>query len=209
MILSTLASTAHAERRLKDHLGGSRALPPAGERISFAEKAETEEPSDPNSLLKDPQMLVRFIKANPSRLSVDAMNPALVLTITRVLIDGGALFIAERLLSEARQKWSDRSDIIREHSRMLIQLGRLSPAIKAIKPLVDAEPEVASNHFIYAFALVRKKNLTVEMRQTAIKHFEDVLRLDPNYVDNSGMNARNIKNQLTRMKGETGSDPVP
>ena len=101
IILSTLASTAHAERRLKDHLGGSRALPPAGERIAFAEKAETEEPSDPNSLLKDPQMLVRFIKANPSRLSVDAMNPALVLTITRVLIDGGALFIAERLLSEA------------------------------------------------------------------------------------------------------------
>ena len=91
---------------------------------------------------------------------------------------------------------------------MLIQLGRLSPALKAIKPLVDAEPEVASNHF-YLRVRAGRKNLTAEMRQTAIKHFEDVLRLDPNYVDNSGMNARNIKNQLTRMKGETGSDPVP
>ena len=199
----------HAERRLKDHLGGSRALPPAGERIAFAEKTENDEPSDPNSLLKDPQMLVRFIKTNPSRLSVESMNPALVLTITRVLIDGGALFIAERLLSQARAKWPDRSDITREHSRMLIQLGRLSPALKAMKPLVDAEPENASNHFIYAFALVRKKTLTPDMRQQAIGHFEDVLRLDPNYVDNSGMNARNIKNQLARMKGETGSDPVP
>ena len=207
--LAGLASVkpAGAENRLKDGLGPERPLPPASTRVQYQPADELKDTDlQPKNILKDPQTLVRFLKANPDRLSVDAMNPALVLTISRILVEGDALFLAEKLLFLARAKWSDRPDLSREHGRMLIQLGRSNAAATILEKAVEVEPRNVSNHFLYAFASVRRKPLTANHQAVAIKHFQMVLQLDPNFRDQSGWTASNIKNQLDRMMNPSKAD---
>ena len=138
VILSTLASTVHAERRLKDHLGGSRALPPAGERIAFAEKTENDEPRI--QLLLRTLVLVRFA-ANPIRLwSIHECAR----TNSRVLIDGGVIY--RRAVTEPAGKMARPVGYLREHSRCSFNW----PDQSALKheTLVDAEPENKSFYCI-------------------------------------------------------------
>ena len=196
-----------AQSSLKDQLGPERPLPPASTRIDYdpSKKLSTVN-LQPKNILKDPQTLVRFLKANPDRLSIDAMNPALVLTIARILVEGDALFLAERLLFMATEKWSDRPDLSREHARMLIQLGRSSAASRILKKTVGLEPENVTGHFLYAFATVRRKPMLAEHRKLAIKHFQIVLKLDPDFVDQSGWTTSNIRNQLDRMTKALNAD---
>ena len=202
-------STGFSQPKLRDHLGPERPMPPAAERYDFLQERGTGADLTQNNLLKDPASLVRFFRKNPNRLSVDSMNPALALTISRILVEGGALFISEKLLDMSTKKWAQRPDLHREHGRILVQLGRPNSAVLKLRKLIENEPDNAANHFIYAFALVRQKPETSERKLEAIKHFEKVLSLDPNYRDSSGWSASNIRNQLNRMKSNepTGSMP--
>ncbi|MBV70156.1 MAG: hypothetical protein CMH52_02315 [Myxococcales bacterium] len=198
-----------AQPKLRDQLGPERPMPPAGERHAFQVDQTSATMLNQNNLLKNPANLVRFFRENPTRLSVDAMNPALALTISRILVEGGALFISERLLDMSTKKWTERTDLIREHGRLLVQLGRPNSAVSRLKQLIENEPNSAANHFIYAFALVRVKPETDARKKEAIKHFEKVLFLDPKYRDSSGWSSSNIRNQLNRMKGSDPTGLVP
>ncbi|MEE2757198.1 MAG: CDC27 family protein [Myxococcota bacterium] len=201
--------SAHAQPKLRDQLGPERPMPPAGERHAFQVNQTAATQINQDNLLKNPANLVRFFRENPTRLSVDSMNPALALTISRILVEGGALFISEKLLDMSIQKWTMRNDLKREHGRLLVQLGRPNAAVLKLRKLVEDEPNNAANHFIYAFALVRLKPETDARKNEAIKHFEKVLFLDPNYRDSSGWSASNIRNQLNRMKGSDPTGLVP
>jgi len=57
--------------------------------------------ANPDALARDPGKLVAFLEANPDRMRVKQMEPALVMTIAQILVDGTKLFLAEKMLSEA------------------------------------------------------------------------------------------------------------
>ena len=91
-------------------------------------------------------------------------------------------------------------DIIREHSRMLIQLGRLA-ALKAIKH--SSMPNQRSPVIIsFTRSLVRKEP-DIEMRQTVITILR-TSRIDPNHVDNGHERAQ-YQESAGSDEGETGS----
>ena len=206
--LTWLPSLATAER---NRIPGTKgAMPPSDQLIPMVRKSAPAQPVPPNpeNIARNPSQLVEFLKENPDRMKVDTMNPALVLTISELLLDGQAWFISEKLLHEAVQKWNDRTDLRRAHARVLIQLGRPDTASKVLGDVsADTNPEA---HFLQGLALARSTPKTEAKTRQAIKSFQQVLTLRADYMDVSGWRARDIQRQIDRMLGvNRGQSPHP
>ena len=185
--------------------GRAGALPPKAELVPM--KGETALSADLNpdadSMAKDPLVLIEFLKENPDRLNVSRMNPALVLTMTELLLNGHAWVLASKLLHQAVAKWPERNDLRRSYGRVLIQLGRPDYALTVLKPIPEKSDAEAS--FLVGLATVRSNANSADKAQRAIRAFQETLSIEPNYVDASGWTARDIKNQIDRMTGSAQS----
>ncbi len=176
-------------------------MPPSDQLIPMVNKAAPAKAVAPKqeNIARDPAQLVAFLKQNPDRMKVDTMNPALVLTISELLLDGQAWFTSEKLLHEAVQKWGDRQDLRRAHARVLIQLGRPDYAAKMLGDIsADTNPEA---HFLLGLAMARSTPKTETKTRQAVQAFRQVLKLRADYIDVSGWRARDIQRQIDRMLG--------
>ena len=197
-----IAAPGFAAPNLKDHLSAKRPLPPKGKRVAYTpEKKLGRAELVPKDILQNPKTLIRFLRSNPDQVNVDRMTPPLTLTFAKILMGEKALFLAEKLLYGGVKKWPDRIDLAEQYGRVLIQIGQPDAAIKLLEKAVKAKPDSPSTNFLYAFAIVRRQPSTPKTKQLAMKHFRNVLRLNPKYTDESGWTAQNIRNQLDRMMG--------
>ncbi len=190
--------------------GRAGALPPKAELIPMkGETAKSAELNpDADSMAKDPLVLIEFLKENPERLDVGRMNPALVLTMTELLLNGHAWVLASKLLHQSVAKWPERNDLRRSYGRVLIQLGRPDYALTILESIPNKSDAEAS--FLVGLATVRSNANSADKVQRAIRAFRETLSIEPNYVDASGWTARDIKNQIERMAGSAqSSSPAP
>ena len=209
-LVGVLASSVSAKPKLMDNLGTARPLPSKLKRVSYVPEQRLDRRDlKPEKILRDPSTLVRFLKTNPDQRSVANLNRSMVLTFVSILVEGQALIMAEDLLRQAVVKWSTDAALKLAYGRLLIDLGRMDAATDFLREAVQAAPTQADSNFLYAFALVLKRPPTTENKQLAIKHFEETLRLSPNFQDKSGWTARNIRNQLTRMRAELKTPAKP
>lgn len=164
---------------------------------------------DPKSLADDPDALVRFVEARPERLDVGSMDPALAMTLAQVLLRGNRTFLAEKLLYDATRRWPDRVDLARAWARVLISLGRPTPAREALTALREAAPGDPVLRYLLARALLAEESRTMALTRAAVQELEAVLEIDPQYADPDGVTAADVKLVLARLKGggrEDGPD---
>lgn len=186
------------------------AMPPKDQLVPMSSKtrAPVAIPAKPENIARNPAQLVAFLKENPDRMKIDTMNPALVLTISELLLDGQAWFTSEKLLHEAVQKWSDRTDLRRAYARVLVQLGRPDYAVNILGDVSsETNPEA---HFLLGLALARSLPKTENKQRTALDSFRKVLTLRADYIDVSGWTASDIQRQIDRMLGvKPSASPHP
>jgi len=186
---------------LESVLGPSAAVPGESQRVEYQPKAQTsaEALSNPDALARDPGKLVAFLEANPDRMRVKQMEPALVMTIAQILVDGTKLFLAEKMLSEAAAHWSDRPDLKRALGRILIRLGRPNAARRTLSAAVLLAPSDAESHYLLGRAAIRCEPFTDALQDEAIKAFEMTLSISPTFTDGQ-VDANEVKNQLDALK---------
>ncbi len=161
----------------------------------------------PEDMVRDPKKMIEFLKGRPDRMDVNRMDPALTLTISGVLIEGGAWLTAEKLLFDASALWPERADVRTTHARVLIQLGRPSAALRTISEATKLMPDLSTPHFLKALALLRAQPVTQAKRIEAMGELETVLKLDPDFRDPSGWTATDVRSQLRQMRSGRRADP--
>jgi hypothetical protein len=201
LISLLLVANAWAEPQPSRSIGSRGVVPASGDLVPMTPQQTTRVDVAPKAgdIARNPRALVAFLKKNPDRMNVDTMNPALVLTMSELLLDGQAWFVSEKLLHQAVKKWSDRPDLKRAYGRVLIQLGRPDYAVKLLES-VGGDPD-AETQFLTALGLVRSEPKTEEKSRRALTAFRAVLKKQPGYVDASGWSARDIQAQIDRMLG--------
>lgn len=199
---STLAAPSLDEAGGKDTI-----MPPTAARVPFVAPTPlpaVDEALDPQTLANDPDLLGRFIEANPKRLDATDMEPEVALTVAQILLRGDRTFLAERLLWSAMRRWPERADIIRAHARVLISLGRPDAAIRELRGAIQLSPGDPAARYLLGRALLTLPASTTSEAQ-ARTAFEAVLEIDPNYRDPEGVGAADIRRVLTRLReGRSG-----
>tara|TARA_B100001250_G_scaffold401986_1_gene414534 strand:+ start:224 stop:844 length:621 start_codon:yes stop_codon:yes gene_type:complete len=182
-------------------LGVKGAMPASTKLVPMTASATSAQTAAPKAkdIARDPAALVTFLKKNPHRMNVETMNPALVLTMSELLLDGQAWLVSETLLYQAVKKWPDRADLKRAYARVLIQLGRPDYAVRIIEEMNDSQD--AEAHFLRALGLVRSKPKSDAKSKAALDAFRAVLRARPDYMDKSGWTAKDVQTQIDRMMG--------
>ena len=192
-----------AKPQLKEHLGPETVLPKTDSLKSWIQEiddAKGQEGASPEDIVRDPKKMVAFLKGRPDRMDVSRMDPALALTVSGVLIEGGAWLTAEKMLFNAVKLWPDRADLRTTHGRVLIQLGRPGAALRTTTQATKTMPELSAPHFLRALALLRVQPITKARRLEAMGELEKVLALDPDFRDPSGWTATDVRNQLRQMR---------
>ena len=204
------ATLAWAKPPLESVLGPTAAVPSRGERVDYRprETPRAEDLGSPDALARDPAALVAFLEANPNRLDVKQMPPPLVMTIAQILADRGKLFVAEKLLTEGATQWADRPDLKRALGRILIRLGRPNGARRALTKAVALAPTDAESHYLLGRATIRCEPFTGARQAEAIKAFETVLSLDPEFTDGQ-VTASELGAQLKSLKRRRGLGATP
>lgn len=195
---------AWAAPPIDEVLGPETVLPPRAAQVSLAPLPplpKADEGLDPARLAQDPVMFARFIEADPTRLNVATMEPAVALTLAQILLRGDRTFLAEKLLWDARERWPDRSDLLRAHARVLVSLGRPQAAVDAVAGAVERWPGDPSLRYLHARGLLALQR-TAANEAAAARALEAVLEIDPNYVDPEGVTAEEIRQVLARLRGQ-------
>lgn len=191
---------------LDEALGPETIMPPAAARVPFTALPPlpaADADFDPAQIASDPELFARFIEANPRRLDVSLMEPALALTLAQVLLRGDRTFLAERLLHAASAKWPERVDIVRGHGRVLISLGRPEAALRSLQPAVQRSPGDPALRYLIARALLSLPRSAAN-EQAAIQALEAVIEIDPTYRDPEGVGAADIRQVIQRMRAAPG-----
>ncbi len=197
--LTAAVAVAGPPPALDDVLGPETVAPTRGELVPLT--AEPALPADvkPQDLADDPAALVRFVTANPERLNVEKMDPALVLTLVQVLLRADRTFLAERLLHDAHRKWPDRIDLSRGWARVLVSLGRPDAARPV---LVDAQGKAPGDpvvRYLLGRACLASLPQTPEKDACARAAFEAVIEIAPDYRDPDGVSAADLKGIVARL----------
>ena len=210
--LLLMATLSWAKPPLESVLGPSAVVPTANERVEYQPKAQpnAEALANPDALARDPSKLVAFLEANPERMRVNQMEPALVMTIAQILVDSTKLFLAEKMLTEGTTHWPNRPDLKRALGRILIRLGRPAAARRALSAAVVLAPSDAESHYLLGRAAIRCEPFTDALQDEAIKAFETTLSISPTFTDGQ-VNAAEIESQLKALKrrrvlGPKGAD---
>lgn len=186
-----------------DEAGGADTLaPPAAARVPFTPPTPlpaADEAVDPQSLANDPDLLGRFIEANPGRLDAADMQPEVALTVAQILLRGDRTFLAERLLWNAARRWPERGDIGRAHARVLISLGRPDAAIQELRAVIQRSPGDPAARYLLGRALLTLPASAGSEAQARVA-FEAVLEIDPSYRDPEGVTAEDIRRVLSRLR---------
>lgn len=173
--------------------------PPPGQLVDYAPAAALPKDVGPDRLATDPKALLQFVEANPDRLNVEKMDPALVLTLSQVLLRADRTFMAEKLLADAAAKWPERTDLIRGWARVAISLGRPVAARKALEVAVKAAPQDPVMQYLLGRACVAHQPATAESDACAKAAFETTLSLAPEYSDADGVTARDLRQIIARL----------
>lgn len=203
-VLTGGPGTAWAGPPIDEVLGPATVLPPRAERVPLVPLPplpKAEAGLDPAKLAQDPVMFARFIEADPSRLNVATMEPAVALTLAQILLRGDRTFLAEKLLWDAHTRWPDRADLLRAHARVLISLGRPQAAVDAVAGAVERWPGDPSLRYLHARGLLALQRSPVNAAAAA-RALEAVLEIDPNYVDPEGVTADEIRQVLAQLRGQ-------
>ncbi|MCA9542750.1 MAG: tetratricopeptide repeat protein [Myxococcales bacterium] len=153
----------------------------------------------PEALASDPEALVRFVAANPERLDVKQMDPALVLTLVQVLLRGDRTFLAEKLLHDAHRQWPERVDLARGWARVLISLGRPDAAIPVLEDAQGKAPGDPVVRYLLGRACLGSQPNTPEKDACARKAFEAVIELNPQYTDPDGVRAQDLMGIIQKL----------
>lgn len=198
----TLSTAALAAPPLDEALGPETIMPAAAARVALRPPPPLpagEADLDPAQLASDPEMFGRFVEANPQRLDVSLMEPAVALTLAQLLLRGDRTFLAERLLHAASARWPERVDIVRGHGRILISLGRPEAALRALQPAVQRSPGDPALRYLIGRALLSLPRSRAN-EQAAIEALEAVIEIDPAYRDPEGVTAADIREVVDRVR---------
>jgi predicted Zn-dependent protease len=191
-------------------LGPQTVAPPKAQRVPFTPSTLTAEQiknGKLEELARDPQALVRFLEADPSRLSAEGRNPADVLNFAQVLLRLDQTFLAERLLGNAARKWPEDVDVTSAWARVLVSLGRPDAAMPVLERDIAARPTDPSLRYLQGRALLGTEPRTPEVEAQAAAAFEKVLALKPDYQDPEGVTAQDLRAIIDRLRnGEAQSD---
>jgi predicted Zn-dependent protease len=190
---------ASAQGRLESLLGPDTVAPPSAALVDLTPKPPLAKDLGPERLATDPVALLQFVEANPERMDVNKMDPALVLTLTQVLLRADRTFLAEKLLFQAAAKWPDRTDLARGWARVAISLGRPAAAKARLEKALVAAPGDAVSHYLLGRACVGQQPATPESDACAKKAFETVLELNSAYTDADGVTAKDLRAILARL----------
>jgi len=201
-----LSGTTLAAPVLDDVLGPPTVIPPRIERVRYTPPPPlpaADENLDPARLASQPELFARFIEADPNRLDVKNMEPAVALTLTQILLRADRTFLAERLLWQACGQWPERADLRRAHGRVLISLGRPEAALRQLEEGIRQSPGDPSMRYLKGRAIMALPRNAIN-QQRAASALAAALEIDPNYRDPEGVTADDIRNVLARMR-----DPQP
>ena len=188
---------------LDEVLGPPTVAPTAEELVPLTPPEPVAAGIRPEALANDPDALVRFVTANPERLDVKQMDPALVLTLVQVLLRGDRTFLAEKLLHDASKHWPERIDLARGWARVLISLGQpdaARPVLEAAQAKLPTDPVV---RYLLGRACLGSKPSTPEKDACAKKAFEAVLELNPQYRDPDGVRAQDLMGIIQKLGAPT------
>lgn len=151
----------------------------------------------------DPEQIARFFDAHPERLAAPDLDPALAVTLARVLIRADRTFMAERMLSAVRERFPTDTRVIESHARILVMLGRWEAAIALLKPLAEAEPPDAAVLYTLGNAYLARRPRVPEDEARALAVWERVLQVSPAFVGPDGVNAAQLRvfNDRLRSRG--------
>ena len=191
---------------LEDHVEKTSLTPSPNSITPYAADGEVNplKGLSPEQIIGDPKRRVAFVQKNPERLDPKSIEPAVIMTISQLLMESGAWLSAERLLDGAVRLHKDRSDLQRAHARVLIQLGRPNSALRSLEKTIELNADKAEFHFLLGLAVLRVEPALKNRQARAVEAFQRVLELSPNYRDPSGWGAQDLRTQLQRLGSSVG-----
>ncbi len=192
-------------------LGPETAAPPKGRLVPFTTPPPSPSPEQlkegGEAALRDPKTLVRYLEEDPSRLTVEGRTPAEVLGFAQVLLRLEEVFLAERLLAKAHQKWPEEADLAGAWGRVLVSLGRPDAAKRALDDALARQPDDPTLHYLLGRALLGMEPRTPEVEARAAAAFEKTLQLAPQFTDPDGVTATDLRSVTGRLRAGAGPGP--
>jgi tetratricopeptide (TPR) repeat protein len=205
-----LSGSAHAADR-DALLGPETAAPPKSALVPWTPPPPPPSPEQlqagGEAALRDPKALVRYLEADPSRLTVEGRTPAEVLGFAQVLLRLEEVFLAERLLFRAHEKWPEDADVAAARGRVLVSLGRPEAARRTLDEALARRPDDPTLHYLRGRALLGMEPRTPEVEGQAAAAFEKTLQLAPDFTDPDGVTAPDLRNVIGRLRAGAGPGP--
>lgn len=171
------------------------------------ELAPGEEP-DPATLARDPRLLSAYLDRHPEKLDAKSMDPALLATLSQLLLSGGRYFEAERLLYQGVRQWPENTDIARRWAAMVVRVGRTEAARRVLERLAPTSQEPAV-FYMLGVVFLRHEPRTQEDTQAVVSNWQRTLALNPNYRDEDGTTAEQIRNGIAKLSKDLPPTPAP
>lgn len=181
-------------------LGPEAVAPTEDELVRWSPAPPPPDGADPAALVRDPQALVRFVQANPERLSVEQMAPEQAFSLAQILLRADEIFLAEKLLADAAERWPDRAELQRARARVLVSLGRPADARRILEPAIERWPGDPVLRYLLARAWMSTEPRSAATDAAALAALEAVLEIAPDYVDSDKVTARDIKAVIQQLK---------
>ena len=172
--------------------------------IQYQEQSASAQVHDQSPLSIDdlnnrPDKLIAALKRNPKRLNVDQMVPEIALEISRVLLVGGEIQKSVKLLNDARIKWPNNESILQGWTRIMMNLGTSSYAVKPLEKSLKKNPTSSYNRYLYALCIFLEAPKQADRIQTSINQLELLLQNDPTYVGPDGISASQIRKLIDNL----------
>ena len=173
--------------------------PPKASLVALNPKPPLAAEVSPEVLATDPAALIQFVEQHPDRLNVEKMDPALVLSLSTVLLQADRTFMAERLLADASARWPERVDLLRAWGRVLVSIGRPTAARALLTTGVQEAPKSAVMQYLLGRACLGERPPSPKNERCALKAFKAVLELEPAFKDPDGITAQDLRGLVAKL----------
>lgn len=206
--LSLPALAVEAPGRLEDRYPETVA-PPRTQQVLFQKRtlAPGEQP-DPEALARDPKLLSTWLEEHPEKLDAAKMDPGLLLTISQLLLSGGRVFEAERLLYQGMARWPENLDIARKWTGIIVRLNRTEAARETLERVAPAANDPSLFYLLGTVYLRREPRSENDLR-SALAAWEKVIELKPDYRDVDGSTAEQLRNAIEKLRKDLPAEPAP